>query len=89
MLDLSSSFAAVDSCRPGDCSASDNSSCSAVAAAGLVGVESVVAPGQPSGYSREATVSLTWVARVVVASALTSRPSSPRTAAVVSAEVAC
>ncbi len=67
MLDLSASFAAVDSCRPGDCSASDNSSCSAVAAAGLVGVESVVAAagvgvvvvaGRPSGNSREATVAL-------------------------------
>ena len=103
VLDPFGSFAVVDSCKPDDYSASDNSSYSVVvvadvdaesvaavvvvAAAGE-GVIVVVVAGLPSRNSTVETVSSTWEKRVVGAWALTSQPSSPCIVVVV-VEVAC
>jgi hypothetical protein len=103
VLDPFGSFAVVDSCKPDDYSASDNSSYSVVVVVADVDAESVVVvaaagegvvvvvvAGPPSRNSTVETVSSTWEKRVVGAWALTSQPSLPCIVVVVVAvEVAC
>ena len=94
VLDPFGSFAVVDSCKPDDYSASDNSSYSVVVVADVdaesVAAVVVVVAGLPSRNSTVETVSSTWEKRVVGAWALTSQPSSPCiVVVVVVVEVAC